>query len=263
MFFFNGNLISGDTIELPVNSVALLYGATVFTTLRVYNGCLDHPLTHWQQHCDRTSNSIREFGWKMPNWQKIKQEAQELSNYFPVLRITIFPNGQELILGRQLPNHLSIKQLEGVKGKVITNNQLKRSLPLHKTGNYLAPYLALEGVKKENFHEAILTDDQENWLETSTGNLWGYVNHGWFTPSLREGILGGIARKFILENADFPIQENVWHPNFIKTLSAIVYSNSVVEIVPFKLITIGKQIIKFDPTHHAIKQLKILYHNNS
>ncbi len=262
MFFFNGLLSTGDTINLPVDSVALLYGATVFTTLRVYDGSLDHPLTHWQKHCDRTSYSLEEFGWKMPDWQRIKQESQELSKTYPVLRIAIFPDGKELILGRKLPSDLIIKQQQGVKGKCqnVKNNGLKRSLPNHKTGNYLAPYLGLEMAKKEGFGEIILIDSSRNWLETSTGNLWGYADGCWFTPRLEEGILGGIARGFILENANFPVQENVWTLDFVKSLRAIVYSNSVVEIIPFNSINIEGIVKEFNLENNPIKQIKKLFY---
>ena len=46
---------------------------------------------------------------------------------------------------------------------------------MHKTGNYLACWLAKNaGAKKVGAQEAILTSDQGEWLETSTGNLWGW-----------------------------------------------------------------------------------------
>lgn len=259
MFFFDGELVEGDLISLPVNDPGLLYGATVFTTLRVYDGCLEHPLTNWDYHCDRTYDSIKMFDWEMPDWQRIREEVQYLTAYYPVLRITIFPDGKELILGRQLPDYLSQKQKEGITGKVIKDDLNNRSLPLHKTGNYLSPLFCLNSVKKEGFGEAILTNKNGHWLETSTGNLWGYVDGCWFTPLLSEGVLPGIARKVIIENANFPIQQNIWTVDFINKLGAIAHSNSVIEIVPFKSIKWQEKILNFDPQHPAITLLKNIF----
>lgn len=259
MFFFDGELMDGDIVSLSVNDPGLLYGATVFTTLRVYDGCLDHPLTNWDYHCDRIYNSIKIFDWEMPDWQRVRKEAQYLTTHYPVLRITIFPDGRELILGRQLPDNLSQKQQAGITGKVIKYDLNSRSLPLHKTGNYLAPLLCLNKVKKEGFGEAILTDNNGHWLETSIGNLWGYSSGCWFTPLLSEGILPGIARKVIIENANFPIQKNIWTVDFVETLEAIAHSNSVIEIVPFHTIKTEEKTLKIDPQHPAIKLLKNIF----
>ncbi|MBE9223599.1 aminotransferase class IV [Cyanobacterium stanieri LEGE 03274] len=253
--------MEGDVISLPVNDLGLLYGATVFTTLRVYDRSLDHPLTNWDAHCDRTYHSIKIFDWIMPNWQRIKKEAQYLTNYYPVLRVTVFPDGKELILGRSLPDNLQEKQQSGISAKVIIDHHNNRSLPNHKTGNYLTPFLSLNKAKKDGFQEAILTDNNGNWLETSTGNLWGYVDGDWFTPLISEGILPGIARNVIIRNANFSVKENVWNPYFIEKLEAIAHSNSVIEVVPFHTINVNEKILNFDPYHPAIQQLKNVFMN--
>lgn len=259
MFYYDGELQKNNYIQLDINNSTWLYGATVFTTLRVYQKSLNHPLTNWQSHCDRLKFSIKEFNWIMPDWQKIEEESDYLLNYFPVLRITIFPDGKELIIGRELPINLEIKQKEGVKGLVCLDPNIRRSLALHKTGNYLSPYLALNQAKKQGYDEAILTNLNHNWLETTTGNLWGYKKEIWFTPTLETEILPGIARNMIIKNANFPIEINHWAPEFIEDLEAIAYSNSVIEIIPFKEINIGTKIKEYNSNHQAYLLLKHCY----
>ena len=46
--------------------------------------------------------------------------------------------------------------------------------------------------------EAILVDESGNWLETSTGNLWGWHDGIWYTPHLDNRILPGIVRSHLL-----------------------------------------------------------------
>lgn len=256
MFYFDRHLKEGNYIELDIYDSTWLYGATIFTTLRVYNNSLFHPLTNWDSHRHRLKTSIEKFAWKMPDWEQIEAEATILLEHFPVLRITLFPDGKELIIGRQLPANLLEKQAFGVKGFVSIEPELQRSLPLHKTGNYLSPWLALQQAQKQGYDEAILTDLNHNWLETSTGNLWGYKDGIWFTPSLETGILPGIARKTILEKADFPIEINTWSEEFVQQLSSIVYSNSVVAILPFNTITMGENIIKYNVHHPCLEMLR-------
>ncbi|MEW6498638.1 MAG: 4-amino-4-deoxychorismate lyase, partial [Cyanobacteriota bacterium] len=114
MFWYNGQLMDGSTLELAIDDPGLLYGATVFTTLRVYQQSLNHPLTHWQRHCSRLLSSLQTFGWQLPDWQRLREGAEVLSTSYPVLRITIFPDGREWITGRFLPPDLGQRQQQGI-----------------------------------------------------------------------------------------------------------------------------------------------------
>ena len=199
-FWYNGELISGDNVSLSIYDAGLLYGATVFTTLRVYEKSLEHPLTNWNAHCDRIINSVEQFNWTMPNWENIKKAAQILKEQFPVIRITIFQDGRELIIGRNFPDNLTTNQQEGITVWLADETFFQRSLPDYKTGNYLGAWLALQKAIKKGAKEAILLNSQKHWLETATGNLWGYTEGFWTTPPLEEGILPGIMRTQILNN---------------------------------------------------------------
>jgi 4-amino-4-deoxychorismate lyase len=45
MFWHEEELIETETISIKVTEPSLIYGATVFTTLRVYKKYLEHRLT--------------------------------------------------------------------------------------------------------------------------------------------------------------------------------------------------------------------------
>lgn len=258
MFYFDGEFNQDNFITLSVNNPALLYGATVFTTLRVYEKSLSHPLTNWQRHLHRLRESIISLDWQQPSWERITTEVEKILTFFPVIRITIFPDGKELILGRNLPEDLALKQEKGIKG-FVCDEELIRPLPHHKTGNYLTPWLALEKAKKNHCQEAILRDSRHHWLETNTGNLWGYKEGIWFTPDVTEGILSGIARQIIIEEASFPVVINSWDKDFFLSLSAIALSNSVVEIIPFHQIQMGEEIFNYDANHEGYSLLKSIF----
>ncbi len=265
MFWYDGKLIETETISLKTTDPGLIYGATVFTTLRVYKQSLDHRLTQWLTHCHRLEYSLKTFSWMVPNWQQLRQEAETLIPHYPVLRITIFPDGKEWITGRFLPQDLEQIQQEGIRGWVANNGLYERSLANYKTGNYLGAFLALQQAQKLGFREAILVDNQGNWLETSTGNLWGYKQGEWYTPPIEEGILPGIGRSQLLSwlnQQKIPVHQTQWTPNLIEGLEVIAYSNSAVEIVPFASIAMDSKTLYPNPFHPNLQQLRDYYQYN-
>lgn len=259
MFWHDGEIIRDDALRIVIDDPGLLYGASIFTTLRVYDRSLEHPLTSWTLHCARLHDSIQAFDWRSPDWLRLRRGAEILLVHYPVLRIAIFADGREWIVGRSLPEDLHERQQNGIIGWVADEPLYRRSLASHKTGNYLSAWLALQKAIKLAAKEAILLDERSNWLETSTGNLWGWKYNCWWTPALEKKLLPGIARSQLIEwllKQNIPVQENRWTPEFTEDLEAIAYSNSVIEIIPFSLIlnASGKHFL--NPTHSAFKHLR-------
>ena len=246
---------------MVLDDPALLYGSTVFTTLRVYNNSLDSKLTQWQAHCNRLKFSLQSLDWGRPREVQLRQGAELINSQFPILRITIFPDGREWITGRNLPLDLAKKQSTGIVAKLASPG-LQRSLPVHKTGNYLSPWLAKREARKLNAQEAILVDTHGNWLETSTGNLWGWGDGCWWTPPLTEGILPGIMRSQLLhylESQQQLVREEPWTMEVVEKLKAIAYSNSIVEIIPIHTVIQPFGSLKYDPRYSILSQLRQMF----
>lgn len=254
MFWYDGQLINSPQIKLEINNPGLCYGATVFTTMRVYDQSLNHPRTCWLAHCGRLRIAIKAFNWTQPNWQQLQQGVESLSNHYPVLRIAVFPDGKEWVTGRNLPCDLQQRQEQGITAWLAQDSLYRRDLSSYKTGNYLAAYLARHQALSLNAQEAILVDAQGNWLETSTGNLWGWKDNCWYTPSLDSGILPGVARarwlSFFRTEA-VRVIENVWTPEFASTLTALSYSNCVIDLVPITIVLKTKNKL-----YYTVKQPK-------
>lgn len=235
----------------------MLYGATVFTTLRIYENSLNHELTNWQKHVFRLQDSLIAFGWQEANWKHIREGAEALLSYFPILRVTIFPDGREWITGRNFPPNLTEKQTQGITASLITPN-MYRSLPQHKTGNYLACWLAKTNISDDS-QEGIFQDTAGNWLETTTGSLWGWRDGCWWTPPLDGSILPGITRSHIfnkLQNWHQPVCEQPWTPELASSFDAIAYSNCVIEIVPIHTAINTTSKLRYNPQHHCLQQLR-------
>jgi 4-amino-4-deoxychorismate lyase len=257
-YWYDGQLIYSQTIELPIDDPGLIYGATVFTTLRVYDHSLDQKLTNWQAHCDRLKFSLQVFDWPLPDFGQLRQGAELMRAHFPVLRISVFPDGREWITGRELPKDLAEKQNHGVSA-VLAPLKYNRSLPNHKTGNYLSAWLARNYAQKLNAQEAILVDTLGNWLETTTGNLFGWWDGCWWTPPLLVGILPGIMRSQLinwLQQQQQIVREEPWTPELVKKLEVIAYCNSVVEIVPIHTVIQPSGSLQYNPYDPCFQQIR-------
>ncbi|NEP01040.1 MAG: 4-amino-4-deoxychorismate lyase [Symploca sp. SIO2E9] len=259
MFWYSGQLKEASTLELATDEPGLLYGATVFTTLRVYHQSLDHRLTNWNSHCNRLRSSLQSFGWQMPYWKRLRQGAEILSTCYPVLRVTIFPDGREWITGRELPSDLVVRQQLGIRAWLAQAPEYQRSLPAHKTGNYLSAWQALQAARKLGAAEAILVDPNGNWLETSTGNLWGWYDGCWWTPSLAEPILPGVVRSQLLNwlrKHSWAGREVAWDTKMTTKFEAVAYTNSIIEVIPIHTIVSGKETLTYEPLHPSLEQLR-------
>ncbi|MEO1403742.1 MAG: aminotransferase class IV [Cyanobacteria bacterium J06635_1] len=256
----DGRLVRLGELGLANLSLAgLFYGASVFTTLRVYGGSLDHPQTHWWAHCDRITQSLNAFGWPRPNWTQVYSGCAKLLQHYEVLRIAVFPEGKALVTGRSLPTDLAIAQRQGIVVWVADEPIYRRSLPAHKTGNYLSCWLARQASSRQNAREAVLVNDQGHWLETSTGNLWGWKDGHWWTPPLSAGVLPGIMRQQILKylsTQQQPATEADWPPEQITDFEALACSNCVNEVLPIHTTLTHGTKLEYDPSHLGFEALR-------
>lgn len=261
-YWYAGQLMTGDTLALSLQDPGLLYGATVFTTLRVYDQAIDHCWTAWSAHQARLTRSLQAFHWVEPDWAQVRQGAMILAQHFPVLRVTVFPDGREWIVGRSLPPDLALKQTQGVPVWVADGQEYGRTLAAHKTGNYLGSWLALQAAQRAAAQEAVLVDDQGHWLETSTGNLWGWADDQWWTPPLTAGILPGVMRSRLLQGLQRQQQTVLtaaWTPQRVSQFSFLAYTNSVVEVVPIRTVLQGTSSVNYNPDYGKVKQLTLAW----
>lgn len=280
-FWYDGQAFGQDTedpivqarlpAQVPLDNIGLRFGATVFTTMRVYGDSLQHPLTQWQAHCDRLAQSISHFNWIAPHWPTVYQGCHTLKSTYPLLRVTIFPDGREWITGRSLPTQRMETSVKGIACWVAPPNYA-RSLPTHKTGNYLACWLARQQAQTLGTHEAILTSEQGEWLETSTGNLWGWKRGnglaengtenveagGWYTPHSAR-CLSGVMRSTlekILQESGQPVHRQPWSPKRLLSFETIAYSNCAVGLLPIHTIVNGTTKLEYNPNHASLKALQ-------
>lgn len=247
-YWFNGQWREGLTLTLDLQDPGFLYGATIFTTLRCYDQSLYHPLSHWPDHRRRLERSLEAFGWPAPDWQELEPAVGILARHYPVLRVTVFADGKALATGRELPLNLGRRQREGVMAWVADSPRFARPLAGQKTGNYLSAWLARQQAQKNGAEEAILVNAQGAWLETSTGNLWGWGENQYWVPPLTGESLPGIVQERLLawvEAQGREVRRDAWTPEVCSGFQGVAYSNSVLELVPLKTVLWGDRCLSF------------------
>jgi branched-chain amino acid aminotransferase len=229
-YWWMGQLYAGNTLGLTIDDPAFLYGATVFTTLRIYQQNPKHPVTALGKHLQRLESQVRTLGWDAPSWDQVNLGVQTLAAYYPVLRITLLSDGRALVTGRELPPDLEKKQQNGV---VLLSVEGGRSWSHLKTGNYLVSFQALRKAEAHGAQEALLTE-AGTWLETGRGNLWAWDGSQYLTPPA-EGCLAGIFRQLLLAKLaaeEIPHAVVPFTPERQRSFQALGYCNSVVELLP-------------------------------
>lgn len=263
-YWFAGYLCQGEQITIAAADPALVYGASVFTTMRIYENSLTHPLTAWDWHRDRISQSLHYFDWSTPDWQRTIEGCQALLSHYPVLRLTILADGRELITGRPLPQSLEQQQQQGVTAWVAATPTYRRSLPNHKTGNYLPCWLAMQAAQTYGARDAILTTATGEWLETSTGNLWGYRDSRWWTPPVASGLLSGISRARLIKTLEQDVISNIrWTNDVVTQFECLAYSNCVVELIPIHTVLLGNIKLNYSSTHEGLTALRQMFRRPS
>lgn len=262
--WYTGRPLLEPTLSVRLEDPGFLYGATLFTTLRVYGADLGDSRTAWPAHRARLQASVADLGWTPPDWDAVTAGLHTLRPHWPVLRVTLFPDGRELILGRPLPPDLATQQQTGILAWVVPHTPFHRWCPEHKTGNYLGAWLARQEAARHAAQEAILTDSAGRWLETGTGTLWGWGRGQWWTPPLTGEQLPGIARQRLIEQLRAlgeSIQETPWTPDVPESLDCLAYSNSVVGVLPIH--TVGRPAgpLAFSVPHPALEHLAVLLGN--
>jgi branched-subunit amino acid aminotransferase/4-amino-4-deoxychorismate lyase len=264
LFWYKGQFFPDNKLEIGSDDPALLYGASAFTTLRVYDRSLENPVTSWPAHYNRLSQTINDLAWEAPDWKRVERGIKVLLPHYDVIRVAIFPDGREYILGRHLSIDLPLKQSCGISASIVEDFGDGRTLATHKTGNYLTSWLALNRAKKIGADEAILVDCQGNWCETATGNLWGWRDGQWWTPSLNGKILPGICRDRLIRwlfEQNLPVAEVVWSPSFVAGLEVLAYTNCVVEMVPIHTVLHQEISTAYRIDRTALAQLRSFFAN--
>lgn len=253
MIYVNGRFIEEKDAVLSPFDHGFLYGIGVFETFRLYEG---RPfLLDW--HIERLERALKDL---QIEYTVTKQEMIEMLD--KLLGLNDIKDGNARV---RLNISAGISD-KGFAAQTYDNptvlcfvNQLKpESLPLQKEGKVLSirrntpegpfrlkshHYLNNMYAKREigndpRFEGIFLTEDCVV-AEGIISNVFWRKGSTIFTPSLDTGILDGVTRRFVMENAKkigMDVKTGRYQLEALLTADEAWMTNSVLEIIPFSKI---------------------------
>ncbi|MEC1649288.1 aminodeoxychorismate lyase [Bacillus halotolerans] len=253
MIYVNGRFIEEKDAVLSPFDHGFLYGIGVFETFRLYEG---RPfLLDW--HIERLERALKDL---QIEYTVTKQEMIEMLD--KLLGLNDIKDGNARV---RLNISAGISD-KGFAAQTYDNptvlcfvNQLKpESLPLQKEGKVLSirrntpegpfrlkshHYLNNMYAKREigndpRFEGIFLTEDCDV-AEGIISNVFWRKGSSIYTPSLDTGILDGVTRRFVMENAKkigMDVKTGRYQLEALLTADEAWMTNSVLEIIPFSKI---------------------------
>jgi len=210
---FNGQFIPREHATVAINDSALLYGDSLFETLRVEQ---DRILLQ-KEHLDRLSLSAQllDFPCDRPQIEKaLAQMAQSLTAEVTRLRLTLgrgpaqgfcLPDGSKswFCLTAVPTQPLSDTERDAGAACVLAPNHRVNPLdhlPQMKRGNHLDCLYAADYARKHHAREALFV--QEGLvIEGSSSNIFALFANRLHTPPIDQLVLAGVTRREIIAAA--------------------------------------------------------------
>jgi branched-chain amino acid aminotransferase len=197
-----------------MNSRSDLYGAGVFTTIRIIDG---KPWL-WEKHSRRLLHDAA----------RLNMDLSSITIDEILGRIETRIKGEDISDGR-LRLTISDKRIADLwpgTGRGATATVTVQTAPLNevprpfrlgvsahlvnstsplaglKTGNYLEPLLAAEAAREQGFHEAVRLNERGQVTSACMANVFWARGDQLFTPTISTGCLPGTTREFVMENLD-------------------------------------------------------------
>lgn len=248
----NGEFFDPGQVGLPPNDGAVLFGDTLFETLKAKNG----RVRFLDDHLDRLRLSARLLDFPIDS-EGIRSALQATAALLaaPVarLRLTVsrggfagldFPpagNSHFFIIGAPYrePNQ---KEREQGAACIFAPNQrvnLLSHLPQMKRGNYADCLYAANHARRKGAREALFCTHDHQLLEGATSNLFIVQNGTLLTPPTGELVLAGVMRRRILqaaENLGLPAKEPPITVEELFSADEVFLTNALIETLPVAMV---------------------------
>lgn len=264
----NGVVAPPDEAKISVLDHGLLFGDSVYETLRTYNG---KPFL-FSRHFARLEHSARAIDLTLP-WMKAKALEEVRKTLFAgECRIRLLvtrgigevaadietctdPTPIIIVVPLVVPPERIYR--EGVETVISSVRRSSRFADI-KTGSLIHQVLARREAKAKRAYEAILLTADEKLSDGITSNIYIVRDRKLLTPSHAAGIVEGITRGVVLDLAreiGLQIVEGLFEVNEIAQADEMFLTSSTREIVPISSVD-GKPVGNGQPgpvTHMLLR----------
>jgi branched-subunit amino acid aminotransferase/4-amino-4-deoxychorismate lyase len=207
MILLNGELLSDEAASISPLGDGFMYGAGVFTTMRVTAGRVEF----WREHAERLSGDVRAIGLQPASEDAVLRErcaaciaGNRIEN--GGLKVVWFADAEgrtsELISPRAQPYGAEATARGFRLMTMLCGSREGRELSRHKTLNYLEHARAKRAAVAAGFDDALWIDERGVVLEGATTNVFAVLDGEVLTPDEKAGLLPGVARRVLLGLAE-------------------------------------------------------------
>lgn len=243
----NGHIVRVEDLKLEPSNRAFSYGDGFFETIRLIHG---QPV-HLEDHLDRMNRSFQFLHLKPPfpaNLQTIHALSVELAEANGIreggrLRISFYrdsggfytPHTDQcsfLAECRGLSSNLFEFNRNGLHLALYTHN-LKPVQPLYALKSLNSLIYVLAGIYARDQHcdDALIMNDYESIIETTSSNLFIVRKGTIITPGLDEGCIPGVMRKNVLKiienRTEFPLERGIIRQKDLIEADEVFITNAI------------------------------------
>jgi branched-chain amino acid aminotransferase len=252
MINFNGKILQDDLDYLNHSNRGLLYGDSLFESIRVVNG----HIYFLEDHYLRLMASMRILRMEIPmdfTMEFMEQEilrtiAANASNRAIRIRFTIFRNNGGLytpktntiayiVTIRDLKDSFYVLpdipyEVELFKDFYVSKNMLSNL----KTNNRILNVVGSIFAKENDYDNCLLLNDEKQVVEALNGNIFLVSGNIVKTPPLSDGCLNGIIRKKLIDIIsnleDYDLVEESISPFELQKANELFITNTISGIIP-------------------------------
>jgi branched-chain amino acid aminotransferase len=248
IFNLNGRLVPEAAAHLPLDDSAVLFGDSLFETMKVVAGVVEFE----GEHLDRLELSARllAFPFARPAVeQALRETARQLGAPLGRLRLTIT---RGLLPGLTLPDRQPGTFFIGARPYSETDADERQRgaaclfapnrrvnplshLPQMKRGNYADCLYAADFARRRGAREALFVSADGLLLEGATSNIFLLQRETLVTPPAGELVLPGIMRRQVLAAAarlGLAAVEREVHSAELFQADEVFLSNSLIGLLP-------------------------------
>ena len=253
MINLNGRLVENDQANISVQNRGLLYGDSVFETIRAIHG----KIIFWEDHYFRLMASMRIMRMEIPvnfSPEFLEEEIlnlireNNLESSTARIRFTVYRKQggyyspetldiEYVILAEKLPDPFyllneDLYEVELFKDHYINSGLLSTIKSNNRAVNVLGSIYAREN----GYQNCLILNENKTVVEALNGNIFLVKENKIKTPPLSEGALNGIVRKQILDIIKtipgLEVEEVAISPFELQKADELFITNVIVGIQP-------------------------------
>ncbi|MBS1599588.1 MAG: aminotransferase class IV [Bacteroidetes bacterium] len=243
---FNGTILrSGDPV-ITVDNRGFRYGDGIFETMFVENGLVRLK----KYHFDRLSSSLQLLQFEKPDFFTKEILSEQINNLckknghqsMARARLMVFRGKGGLFdPENHFPNYIieswpiinESKKMrdEGLRVEIFPDGRKSTDVFSNlKSNNFLLYTMAALYATKNKLDDCLVLNSDHRICESMIANIFCIKNQEIFTPSLSEGCVSGVMRRFIiteLQKTGLIVHEKTFEPQWLSDADEIFLTNAI------------------------------------